>query len=409
MRAQCAVLLVAVLVAACSGKGKKKAEEEAPVAETAVARDAATLDAWAIERSSVPEYTAEQRKSYRTHLEAGRKLAHAGKWGEACREFESALEAVPMDARALSELGWAAFQAGDYDLATKSNADSVRAAADPGLEAAGLYNLGRVAEATGERDRAAELYRESLRLRPNSDVESRLAALGERASSPAAVAVGSLPCTEPLAHEEMCSCLVAAMGKSVLADAASGALSCEIEASALAKIEVARVSSEREATFFLLDGSEAGWSVAAQLGHTYNPGKFGIDEQFRIAAMEPRQVGARRVLWIEGHLVRSNVDALLGEEERREQHIVTLCVVPEDASAKLRCPLQFPISEHYLHRRFEDELAEEVAALATPNLPVETSARLRVDLSENGTATLILVEGEKTDAISEYLGPHRLW
>jgi len=409
MRAQRGVLLIATLLVACSGKGKKKAEEKPPIAEPSTASDAASADAWAIAHSPVPEYTPEQRQAYREHLEAGRKLAHAAKWGEACREFEAALAAVPMDARALSELGWATFQAGDYDRARQANADSVRVAVEPALKAAGLYNLGRVAEATGEREQAAQLYRESIRLRPNEDVEERLEALGETAPAPTSVMAQSLPCTAPAPRDRMCPCLVAALARSPLADAASEGLTCRTEPSGLAKLEVARVSSEREEVFYLIDGSDVGWSVAARLGKTFNPGKFGIDEQFRIAKAEPRTLGQRRVLWIEGHHVRSNVDALVGEEERRELHVVTLCVVPEDASAQVRCPLQFPISDHYLRRRFEDDLAEDMPEIATPDLPVETSVRLRVDLADDGTVTLVLVEGEKTGAIAKYLGPHHLW
>jgi TolA-binding protein len=52
-------------------------------------------------------------------------------------------------------LGWAAFQAGDYDKAREANASAIRAASGRAVKAASLYNLGRVAEATGKHGEAA--------------------------------------------------------------------------------------------------------------------------------------------------------------------------------------------------------------------------------------------------------------
>jgi tetratricopeptide (TPR) repeat protein len=89
-----------------------------------------------------------------------------------------------MDARALSELGWAAFKAGDYDRALSANRDSVKAATEPRVKAASLYNLGRVAEACGDKPAAVGYYLQSIRLRPNDAVAARLKALGKSEQPP---------------------------------------------------------------------------------------------------------------------------------------------------------------------------------------------------------------------------------
>ncbi len=173
-----------VLVVAC-GKGS---EEKTRPAVSPV--EAAKLDEAPPKPQPGPQavrpapIAPEKRREYAARLRAGRTHAKAKRWGEAVAEFEAALVAIPMDDRALSELGWAAFQAGDHVKAEKANADSVRVSSQPELKAASLYNLGRVAEARGDRDRAAALYADSLVLRPNKTVVKRLVALGKPAPRP---------------------------------------------------------------------------------------------------------------------------------------------------------------------------------------------------------------------------------
>jgi len=107
-------VVVALAVAGCGGK-KQPPSEERP-AELSPAPVVAPAEAGVTARlhSPRPSHTPEELREYRQKLEAGRKLARAKKWGEAVTAFEAALAVVPMDSRALSELGWAAFQAGDY-------------------------------------------------------------------------------------------------------------------------------------------------------------------------------------------------------------------------------------------------------------------------------------------------------
>jgi tetratricopeptide (TPR) repeat protein len=123
------------------------------------------------------ELTVEARKRFRDALRRGRRLAKKGDHQAAARAFEEALEAAPGDARAASELGWEAFRAGDMPRARKATLESIAGTAEPETRAASLYNLGRIEEAEGRKERAAQVYRDSLALRPNPTVRARLLAV----------------------------------------------------------------------------------------------------------------------------------------------------------------------------------------------------------------------------------------
>ncbi len=404
-----AVVIGLLAVAGCGGK-KQPPSKERP-AEPAPTPVAMPADAGTTARlhSPRPSYTPEQLREYKKKLQAGRKLARAKKWGEAVAAFEAALAAVPMDSRALSELGWAAFQAGDFDRARQANADAVRAATDPAVEAASRYNLGRVAEATGDADGAAREYRASLELRPNDTVAARLDGLGKPRPDVPAIEAQDLPCTSPAAPAELCRCLTEVETRTMAGT--DGPVTCRREGGAVAGISIAILANAREEAFYLTGKSRAGWSVVAALGRTYNPGKFGINEELKVAEIEPRPVGDRRVLWVETDRKRVEYDAVVNEEERRQEQRVTLCLVPAEEERPITCPLQFPTIDDYQRVKSDLELEpeEEIPELATPGLPIESTVGLRVDLRPDGTANLILVQGEKTDRIAPYLGPHRLW
>jgi hypothetical protein len=116
--------------------------------------------------------------SYRAALERGRRRVRAKDWRGGVAAFDEALAARPGDARALSELGWAAFRAGDLERAAQASHDaSTAAGASVRVRAAALYNLGRVDEARGDKDGAAEAYRASLQLHGSRAVKRHLRAI----------------------------------------------------------------------------------------------------------------------------------------------------------------------------------------------------------------------------------------
>lgn len=112
---------------------------------------------------------------YTEALAAARRLAAEKKPAEALEELELAMEARPNDATAQAEAGWILFGQGRHgDARALLEAGLASAGDDAKLRAICLYNLGRVDEATGAPSKAAERYRESLKLRPNDTVRKRL-------------------------------------------------------------------------------------------------------------------------------------------------------------------------------------------------------------------------------------------
>jgi hypothetical protein len=113
-----------------------------------------------------------------THLAAGRKAVKAKDYATGIRELSAARDLGPMNAKVLGELGWAYFLDGKLDEAAHELEQALHYAAKNQTKGAVLYNLGRVAEKQGDKERAAEFYTQSLRARPNATVQTRLEALG---------------------------------------------------------------------------------------------------------------------------------------------------------------------------------------------------------------------------------------
>lgn len=194
--------LALALCVACGSKGSKDQEE--PLAAPAkTATDAAP----AAKKGKVREAEAPKLDpvAYKAELDRGRVLEGKNDHEGAIAAFQKALVAMPGDASALSELSWAAFQKGDLALAKDAGFRAVASARKDQLEAAALYNLGRVAEKEGDKTGAIALYRRSLDLRSNRIVRNRIAALGaldERVAEALMPASGESLCPEQGSEED---------------------------------------------------------------------------------------------------------------------------------------------------------------------------------------------------------------
>jgi hypothetical protein len=317
-----------------------------------------------------------------------------------------------MDGRALSELGWAAFQAGDYEKAKKANQDSARVAVDPKVKAASLYNLGRVAEALKDTESAAGYYRESLKLRPHKAVTARLEKLGKKPPEPGSTDTEELPCVAPVAKlEQACACL----GKQYEGDEVEeGEELCEVvERAGPDEVRVARVriSDSNELELFLLYKTAKGWVTIADIGYLYEGGIAGVSNEMDVAGVETKSVGGHTVLWVEIESRGYDHDMGINETESYENREVMLCVLADEGAPS--CPLQLPLSASYtreeLDEDFEEEVDESLEDLKTPGLPIHTEKAFEVQLREDGTANLVLVKGEADPLTKPFLGPHELW
>lgn len=178
-----------VALVACGGD----ASAPAPSASAAAAPPAPSASA-SVEASATSSARADT-KSVAAALTEGRKLAKDGKWAEAVVAFKKAAEVDPPSPLLLSELGWAAFNAQDLELAASATQRGLDAVTDPKVKASILYNKGRIAEAKGDKDAAKAAYEASIALRPSDVVKKRLEGLG--VSAPAA--------PEPVKEKPICA------------------------------------------------------------------------------------------------------------------------------------------------------------------------------------------------------------
>jgi hypothetical protein len=120
---------------------------------------------------------ADPAASYPQAMAAGQRRMAAKDFAGAATAFQAAATARPEDPRALSELAWASFLAGDFVAAEHAAVQATWATKDPGLRAMAFYNQGRALEALGRPGEAQDAYARSLDLRNSPEVRARLSQL----------------------------------------------------------------------------------------------------------------------------------------------------------------------------------------------------------------------------------------
>lgn len=118
------------------------------------------------------------KANYKTHLDAGRKAVKSKDYATGIDELRKAKAISPTNSKVLGELGWAHFLNGDHDDAERELKLALAHVEQDATKGAVLYNLGRVAEQKGNEKMAADLYRQSVAVRPNDIVQKRLDGLG---------------------------------------------------------------------------------------------------------------------------------------------------------------------------------------------------------------------------------------
>jgi hypothetical protein len=364
-------------------------------------------------RPTRAEPTAEQMASYRKHLTEGRRLAGASKWAEAVTELSAALAAVPDDAPALTELGWAAFNAGDLDKAKQSNEKALKNTSSPRIKAMALYNLGRVAEAQKDPAKARAFYEKSLALRPNEAVDKRLSELTKKEKLPPSTAAKAeaLPCATPAAKiEDVCACLQKPeeddTGPRTCAEAPD-------VKSPRDDLRVLRVEAPPFYDFYwLVARGEKGWAPVADLGSTYNPGAFGIFEELTVETFEERAVGPSKVVWIETRKDRHDSDMGIDEYEEERTRTVVVCMPPAGSRKAFSCPLTVPVEVTSKRDRLGNpdfQPDAETRKLMTKGLPVEQAVRLEVALQPDARHAVVrVVSGTPSPALKALVGTHAL-
>lgn len=352
--------------------------------------------------SEAPEKARALRATFREALREGRKLVQAKKYDEGLKRFEEARKIDPNNARILSEIGWAAFLAGDLDRAERANADSVRFAQDDNVKGASLYNLGRVAEQREQLDLAARHYERSLAVRDNKIVAKRLAALKAKGASAAAVrAIELEPCRlvavpgETL--EDVCERLTSGVKVEQGACAPDDMKQKEAEGGALTRVGLFSYRDLEEWTDYhviALRYRDA-W-YAANVAWVYNPGAFGIFEDLDAIDFDLQQLapgGDPEVLVTLTH-TRHDTDMGIDEEEDEATEVSIVYGVVEDHPTQLmRVPTSYTYRRDRMGIAEDDEIASDLQTKGLP-INVKKGAALNFD-RDAGKVTVSAIEGRE--------------
>jgi tetratricopeptide (TPR) repeat protein len=398
----------------CLGCGKSASPPPASPDAAALAprADAAVAVAEALgrEKLNIPKET---RLEYRKRLKAGRKAGEKRQWSDAVAELEAALAAVPGDPRALSELTWALFQSGDHARARQVGLDAVRLAPDANLRAAGLYNLGRVAEAAGDKDAAVRHYKESLGLRRNDAVEKRLAGLGKLPAKGWEPWM-DVPCKDsPGTAGHVCECL-----SQHAAEMDGGAeVACryaEEDLSLPEDVKIAAVTVREDTEYFMVLKDGARWKPIGSLGSFYAGGVAGVFGEWEISKVEEVRMGLARLLRVEIDYSFHDSDIGVDEVTMGGQKLLSVCVLSgrkEGAACPLQVPLEVTLERDVLGLAEDDEIDAETRKRQERELPWKKSARLDVKILPDGVAQVVLKEGTTgvSPEVKGALGPHKLW
>ena len=330
------------------------------------------------------EPTKDQLKSGRKHMKAGWAAQRAKKWADATKEFEAALVDLDGDARALSELGWSAMNAGDYAKAKLADEAAIRAAIDPKVKAASLYNLGLVQERLEDNDAAIRSFTQSLALRPNQAVGTEAAKLGAK---PGAPPPPFCPGKKPI-----CDCLVATFPDDA-ATCAPAELKSPVKGWSLYTLK----SYKFESTYLVDDHKEMLVELVSTDDHMRTSTTSTVDK------LVVKKVAGHDVLWAE--VSSDNEQEFMSDTDEEFSSTletrVTACVVG-DAKVKTKC-LSAPskLESTHGHNQLDNEGAPK------DGTSTHTAGELAVTLGDDGMFTVKLVKGSLDD--TNVVGPHKLF
>ena len=347
-------------------------------------------------------------------LNEGRRLSRAKDWAGAIKAFERVLAVSPDDVHALSEIGWAALQANDLDRAEKANRRALANAKTPATRAPILYNMGRVAEARGNKEAAAKDYAASLALRDNAEVKKRASALDGGAPT-------GEPCMESFADTKaLCACLLAHKDDTIMIICDAKDLSCKLVPMSLQmptpRLGIVEWGADMlgEKAHYLTAKEGEKIRIVAELGRDYEPGAFGIHNSAEVKSAEKRPVNGHDLYVIrsEQHDSDSNMAGL--EQCSREEKRETVCALG-DAPGSTRCVVGIPVDVttgcgvgvEPDESDLDDETKKQIADIKKN---ASTShAKTTWSVATDGTLTVKLAEGDKALIDQNLWKPQRLW
>lgn len=362
--------------------------------------------------------TAQQRAVVLRELKEGRRLSRAKDWAGAIKAFDRALAIAPDDARVLSEVGWAAFQANDLARAESANKRALANAKDPQIRAPILYNMGRVAEAKGQNDVAKKAYGESLALRDNAEVKKRLTSIGGTPPSTdtGLDAAAGLHCTEGASSiEALCACL----GKHddelmTLGDEKSTCKKMPSAPILHARLSVVQWGTsgagERVHLLVLREGEK--FRPVAELGRDYEPGAFGVHNTAEVKGGEVKKVHGHDVVVVKSEQNDSDSNLAGIEMCVENQKLETVCALA-DAAGATKCTQVAVDVESGCTLGVEpepgdvdEETKKTVEALKKAKT---TRSKATWSIAEDGKLTVQVVSGPREGIPARMLRPFALW
>jgi hypothetical protein len=369
-----------------------------------------------------PSLDDTKRKAYLKALEAARTLHRKKDYAGAVKGFQKALEIMPDDARALSELGWSAFNDKQLGLAETSLKKAIERTSDAQLRGSTLYNLGRVHEEEGDKPRAIEDYQDSLRLRPNAVVLARLATL----APDAAKAFEIVTPTKALGPFPDLAAACAGVVQSITAADKTLVVTCDPNATtgsffegAVEAVELAApwagariVTTCQDAISTCAEGgvhlalqtkSDGKWWIAPNIESAYNPGAFGIYEGVTGEKIEvkDRVVGGAPEVVVQLRHERSDSDLGWNEVESDTTESMILCGLgPSNAPT---CTGAIPLAHHGQRSIFFPENDEPGA---THPALFDDRWDIRVSFLDGGPVELAAGAGKIPDELKSLLGMH---
>ncbi len=167
---RCLGIFALALASACRPDAVVQAEASVSSASTSAAVSVASAT-----KPSAP--TPDAWKKYWAAMKRGRSATLAKNYSDATKAFDEAIAAVPRDARARSERGYAKFLAGDNAGAATDFDDAIDLvpATDKKLAAQIYFNEGLAADKADAGAVAASYYRQSFELNATAAAKSKMA------------------------------------------------------------------------------------------------------------------------------------------------------------------------------------------------------------------------------------------
>lgn len=401
-------LVTALLAVACVKTKPEPTEDAAPTKPAVVdpgkvtARDASSDGALAQagRDAALPPLSTKSKVDILADLKAGRTLAQGGKWTEAKAAYEKALAIDPGNATVLSELSWAHVNLSEWDRAIETGELALKGAYDAKTRAAVLYNIGRGYEGKGSPMEAAVRYRQSLERRPNATVQKRLDDISKKVKDDLVVkaeaknAPPEVPCKRRFSEElALFQCLEGVNDEAFLKTPLVPQK--EPVSGLVPPFSVVRFGNEGPGlSVFLLvrTTSEGAMEPAAELGRAWNPGAFGVHEEYTYTSSKETVYGKRKVAEVYGRHAHSDADYGGLSVATVTTETVVVCAYEGDERAKCTQPLVLGVTETQVYPLDPKSLSPEdtalLAVLRKDKPPGAVSARAELSITaEEATIT----------------------